>query len=127
MENKKNQNQFGQICAIANKIRKERGISQKEAFAIAKQELNNAEKSSSNVITKEAFTKMLEDGSVKFTYRNRKGIQHTTKGTLCTKLLPMRNNVLGRKYTNDPECVAFYDRIHGVYCTVKVCDIIQIF
>ena len=35
----KNQSLFGEICKVANQIRKERKCSQKEAFALAKAQL----------------------------------------------------------------------------------------
>lgn len=35
----KNQSSFGEICKVANQIRKERKCSQKEAFALAKAQL----------------------------------------------------------------------------------------
>lgn len=171
METKKTKNQetFKVMNAIANKLRKEKGLTQKEAFAEAKiimaQEAAAAEKAKDPKaktaqaakpkakaekktatahksktapipmdentpacnLTKDEFIKKLEAGSVKFTYRNRRGVTHTTKGTLDPKLITSRKNVLGTKVAKDENSVAFYDRIHGVYCTVRMEDLLQVF
>ena len=98
----KNQSSFGEICKVANQIRKERKCSQKEAFALAKAQLAAKAQQAAqaetpvvndmanSTVTKEQFVKMLEAGSVKFS-------------------------------------IVFYDRIHGVYRTLLFENLVKVF
>ena len=129
----KNQSSFGEICKVANQIRKEKKCSQKEAFALAKAQLaaqaeapavnDNANSS----VTKEQFVKMLEAGSVKFSFKNNRGVVNTTKGTLNPDMITKTRKIAGAKVAKNPEGIVFYDRIHGVYRTLLFENLVKVF
>ena len=131
----KNQSSFGEICKVANQIRKERKCSQKEAFALAKAQLAaqaeapavNDMASSTATVTKEQFVKMLEDGSVKFSFKNNRGVVNTTKGTLNPDMITKTRKIAGAKVAKNPEGIVFYDRIHGVYRTLLFENLVKVF
>ena len=131
----KNQSSFGEICKVANQIRKERKCSQKEAFALAKAQLAaqaeapavNDIASSTTTVTKEQFVKMLEAGSVKFSFKNNRGVINTTKGTLNPDMITKTRKIAGAKVAKNPEGIVFYDRIHGVYRTLLFENLVKVF
>ena len=129
----KNQSSFGEICKVANQIRKERKCSQKEAFALAKAQLAvQAEAPAVNdnansTVTKEQFVKMLEAGSVKFSFKNNRGVVNTTKGTLNPDMITKTRKIAGAKVAKNPEGIVFYDRIHGVYRTLLFENLVKVF
>lgn len=131
----KNQSSFGEICKVANQIRKERKCSQKEAFALAKAQLAvqtetpavNDMASSTATVTKEQFVKMLEAGSVKFSFKNNRGVVNTTKGTLNPDMITKTRKIAGAKVAKNPEGIVFYDRIHGVYRTLLFENLVKVF
>jgi len=129
----KNQSSFGEICKVANQIRKERKCSQKEAFALAKAQLAaQAEAPAVNdnansTVTKEQFVKMLEAGSVKFSFKNNRGVINTTKGTLNPDMITKTRKIAGAKVAKNPEGIVFYDRIHGVYRTLLFENLVKVF
>ena len=125
-----NQIQFGKICAVANKLRKEKGITQKAAFALAKEML--AKEDTVNVaansgMTKEEFINLLKKGSVKFTYKNSRGVLNTTKGTLNPQMITTTRKIAGAQTPKNPAGIAFYDRIHGVYRTLLIENLVKVF
>lgn len=131
----KNQSSFGEICKVANQIRKERKCSQKEAFALAKAQLAaqaeapavNDMANSTATVTKEQFVKMLEAGSVKFSFKNNRGVVNTTKGTLNPDMITKTRKIAGAKVAKNPEGIVFYDRIHGVYRTLLFENLVKVF
>ena len=133
----KNQSSFGEICKVANQIRKERKCSQKEAFALAKAQLAaqvqtetpvvNDNANSTATVTKEQFVKMLEAGSVKFSFKNNRGVVNTTKGTLNPDMITKTRKIAGAKVAKNPEGIVFYDRIHGVYRTLLFENLVKVF
>lgn len=129
----KNQSSFGEICKVANQIRKEKKCSQKEAFALAKAQLAaQAEAPAVNdnansTVTKEQFVKMLEAGSVKFSFKNNRGVVNTTKGTLNPDMITKTRKIAGAKVAKNPEGIVFYDRIHGVYRTLLFENLVKVF
>ena len=131
----KNQSSFGEICKVANQIRKERKCSQKEAFALAKAQLAaqaeapavNDMASSTATVTKDQFVKMLEAGSVKFSFKNNRGVVNTTKGTLNPDMITKTRKIAGAKVAKNPEGIVFYDRIHGVYRTLLFENLVKVF
>ena len=129
----KNQSSFGEICKVANQIRKERKCSQKEAFALAKAQLAaQAEAPAVNdmansTVTKEQFVKMLKAGSVKFSFKNNRGVINTTKGTLNPDMITKTRKIAGAKVAKNPEGIVFYDRIHGVYRTLLFENLVKVF
>ena len=131
----KNQSSFGEICKVANQIRKERKCSQKEAFALAKAQLAAQAQAETPVVndnanstvTKEQFVKMLEAGSVKFSFKNNRGVVNTTKGTLNPDMITKTRKIAGAKVAKNPEGIVFYDRIHGVYRTLLFENLVKVF
>jgi hypothetical protein len=131
----KNQSSFGEICKVANQIRKEKKCSQKEAFALAKAQLaaqTQAEApvvndNANSTVTKEQFVKMLEAGSVKFSFKNNRGVVNTTKGTLNPDMITKTRKIAGAKVAKNPEGIVFYDRIHGVYRTLLFENLVKVF
>ena len=131
----KNQSAFGEICKVANQIRKEKKCSQKEAFALAKAQLAVQAQTETPVVndnanstvTKEQFVKMLEAGSVKFSFKNNRGVVNTTKGTLNPDMITKTRKIAGAKVAKNPEGIVFYDRIHGVYRTLLFENLVKVF
>jgi hypothetical protein len=131
----KNQSSFGEICKVANQIRKEKKCSQKEAFALAKAQLAAQAQAETPVVndnanstvTKEQFVKMLEAGSVKFSFKNNRGVVNTTKGTLNPDMITKTRKIAGAKVAKNPEGIVFYDRIHGVYRTLLFENLVKVF
>ena len=125
-----NQVQFGEICKVANQIRKERKCSQKEAFALAKAQLTakaDAPAVSNGKMTKDQFIKMLKTGSVKFSFKNNRGVVNTTKGTLNPDMITTTRKIAGAKVAKNPAGIVFYDRIHGVYRTLLFENLVKVF
>ena len=131
----KNQSSFGEICKVANQIRKEKKCSQKEAFALAKAQLAAQAQTETPVVndnanstvTKEQFVKMLEAGSVKFSFKNNRGVVNTTKGTLNPDMITKTRKIAGAKVAKNPDGIVFYDRIHGVYRTLLFENLVKVF
>lgn len=129
----KNQSLFGEICKVANQIRKERKCTQKEAFALAKAQLAAQAETpvvndnANSTVTKEQFVKMLEAGSVKFSFKNNRGVINTTKGTLNPDMITKTRKIAGAKVAKNPEGIVFYDRIHGVYRTLLLENLVKVF
>lgn len=129
----KNQSSFGEICKVANQIRKEKKCSQKEAFALAKAQLAAQAEApvvndtANSTVTKEQFVKMLEAGSVKFSFKNNRGVINTTKGTLNPDMITKTRKIAGAKVAKNPEGIVFYDRIHGVYRTLLFENLVKVF
>ena len=129
----KNQSLFGEICKVANQIRKERKCSQKEAFALAKAQLAAQAETpvvndnDNSTVTKEQFVKMLEAGSVKFSFKNNRGVINTTKGTLNPDMMTKTRKIAGAKVAKNPEGIVFYDRIHCVYRTLLFENLVKVF
>ena len=105
----KNNTVFGQICSIANKIKKERGITQKEAFAIAKAMLaekeQNPEKSEKTIL--DELVERMTTTFVKFTYTNKAGKEETTVGTMNPELVSKTYIPQGRKTSKSDDTVVF--------------------
>ena len=118
-----------QVFPVANKIRKEQGCSMKEAYALAKAQLlaqaANVVENPVNVVpaaNMEMHSQLVEKmtaGNVKFTFRNAKGKEITTTGTLIKDRIPTNRTVQGRKTAKDENTQVFYDVRHGVYRSYK--------
>lgn len=125
-----------QVFPVANKIRKVQGCSMKEAYAIAKAQLLaetvNVIENPVNVVSAaniELHTQLVEKmtaGNVKFTFRNAKGKEITTTGTLIKDRIPTNRIVNGRKTAKDENTQVFYDVRHGVYRSYKKDQIVAI-
>lgn len=125
-----------QVFPIANKIRKVQGCSMKEAYALAKVQLlaeaANVVENPTNVVpavNMEMHTQLVEKmtaGNVKFTFRNAKGKEITTTGTLVKDHIPTNRTVQGRKTAKDENTQVFYDVRHGVYRSYKKDQLIAI-
>lgn len=124
------------VFPIANKIRKVQGCSMKEAYALAKAQLlaeaTNVVENPANVVSAanmEMHTQLVEKmtaGNVKFTFRNAKGKEITTTGTLVKEHIPTNRAVQGRKTAKDENTQVFYDVRHGVYRSYKKDQLIAI-
>lgn len=117
------------LFTLANRIRKQNGVSQKEAFALAKAQLtahkNEETSSASDNMSSELINRM-KTGNVKFTFRNNKGRECTTTGTLRMEKVPTNRPVEGKKdKRNDNMCV-FYDVRHGVYRQFDMNNVVRI-
>lgn len=125
-----------QVFPVANKIRKAKGCTMKEAYAIAKEQLlteaANVMENPVNVVpaaNMELHTQLVEKmtaGNVKFTFRNAKGKEITTTGTLIKDRIPTNRIVNGRKTAKDENTQVFYDVRHGVYRSYKKDQIVAI-
>ena len=125
-----------QVFPVANKIRKEQGCSMKEAYALAKAQLlaqaANVVENPANVVpatNMEMHSQLVEKmtvGNVKFTFRNAKGKEITTTGTLIKDRIPTNRTVQGRKTAKDENTQVFYDVRHGVYRSYKKDQLVAI-
>lgn len=125
-----------QVFPVANKIRKEQGCSMKEAYALAKAQLlaqaANVVENPVNVVpaaNMEMHSQLVEKmtaGNVKFTFRNAKGKEITTTGTLIKDRIPTNRTVHGRKTAKDENTQVFYDVRHGVYRSYKKDQLVAI-
>lgn len=125
-----------QVFPVANKIRKERGCSMKEAYALAKAQIlaqtANVVENPTNVVpaaNMEMHSQLIEKmaaGNVKFTFRNAKGKEITTTGTLIKDRIPTNRVVQGRKTAKDESTQVFYDVRHGVYRSYKKDQLVAI-
>lgn len=117
------------LFTLANRIRKQNGVSQKEAFAMAKAQLTapkTEEPSTPSVDTKDLLARM-KKGNVKFTFRNNKGRECTTTGTLRMEKVPSNRKVQGKQdKRNDNMCV-FYDVRHGVYRQFDLNSVVSVY
>lgn len=124
------------IFPVANKIRKEHGCSMKEAYALAKAQLlaqaANIVENPVNVVpaaNMEMHSQLVEKmtvGNVKFTFRNAKGKEITTTGTLIKDRIPTNRTVHGRNTAKDENTQVFYDVRHGVYRSYKKDQLVAI-
>lgn len=96
-----------ELFKLANHLRKENNLSQKEAFAVAKAQLNN--------VSANELIKAMKRGNVKFTFLNRRGKAITTTGTLNFDKVPTNRKVEGSKQSKNTNMCVFYDVRHGVY------------
>lgn len=101
------------LFTLANRIRKQNGVSQKEAFAMAKAQLETPV-SETNVDMAAMLRNMMLKQNVKFTFKNAKGKEITTTGTLRMEKVPTTRKVEGKKEARHDNMVVFYDVRHGV-------------
>lgn len=115
------------LFTLANRIRKQNGVSQKEAFALAKAQLSapKAEEHTPSVDTNELLSRM-KKGNVKFTFRNNKGRECTTTGTLRMEKVPTNRKVEGKQSKRSDNMVVFYDVRHGVYRQFDMNNVVRI-
>lgn len=125
-----------QVFPIANKIRAEKHCSMSEAYALAKAQLmteaTNVVENPVNVVPAanmeihETLVARMKAGNVKFTFRNAKGKEITTTGTLIKDRIPTNRTVQGRKTSKDENVQVFYDVRHGVYRSYKKDQLVAI-
>ena len=100
------------LFSLANQIRKNEKVTQKESFAMAKEQLEGKKIVS---LGSEVVSKMKKH-NVKFTFDNGRGKLITTTGTLRLKeKVPVNRKVEGRKTPKMENNIVFYDVRHGVY------------
>ena len=110
-----------ELFTLANRIRKSTGVSQKEAFAQAKAQLSGESSSLDNKLIE-----MMKKGNVKFTFRNNKGKEITTTGTLMMEKVPTNRKVEGKKTAKSENMTVFYDVRHGVYRQFEAGKVVNI-
>lgn len=116
-----NQREFGAICRVANQILKERKCTRKEAYAIAKAQLENK-----GGMTRQKFEVMLKAGRVKFSFRNSRGGVSMTKGTLNPAMITTSYKPAGARVAKDPDGIVFFDTLHGAYRTVLFKNLVEV-
>lgn len=105
-----NKNNMSVLFTVMNRIAAEQGISKKEAYQLAKKQL---EQNNDDLAT--ALVARMQQGYVKFTFTNSKGKQITTTGTLDMTRVPTTRKVEGSQKPKSESHVVFYDGRHGVY------------
>ena len=101
-----------ELFSLANKIRKEQKVSQKDAYALAKAQLENV----NNENLHDKLYIMMKQRNVKFTFKKNKNKEITTTGTLVESHIPSgKRTIQGRKEPKDNMTQVFYDVRHGVY------------
>lgn len=97
-----------------NAIRKERGLSMKEAYAAAKAEMLNTTVRECNPELGKKVVEAMSNNNVRFSYKNRKGKVIVTVGTTRFDRVPTARIVQGSRKCK-PGNTLFYDVRHGVY------------
>ena len=113
------------LFTLANRLRKQNGLPQKEAFAMAKAQLENPV---SQPDMAAVLYNMMKEKNVKFTFQNAKGKNITTTGTLRMEKVPTNRKVEGKRDARNDNMVVFYDVRHGVmrqYDATKVVSILS--
>ena len=112
----KNKNQYtkSELFTVMNRIRREQGLTQKEAYAEAKKILDQKYSAANSQLKDQLLAKMRK-GYVQFTFINRHGKQITTTGTLDMSRVPTTRKVEGSQKPKSENNVVFYDGRHGVY------------
>lgn len=123
-----------QVFPVANKIRKEMHISMKEAYAIAKCQLENTASNivdvANNVVDLDLHNTLVEkmkNANVKFKFTNKRGKQIITTGTLDMSRVPTNRDVKGRSTAKDNNTQVFYDVRHGMYRSYQKDKIVEIY
>ena len=112
-----------ELFTLANQIRKNLKVSQKEAFAMAKKQLSETTTTSS---LHDTLVSLMLTKNVKFTYVNKNGQEITTTGTLMNAHIPTNRKIQGRKTAKDEDTQVFYDVRHGVYRSYKKDKLVKI-
>ena len=112
MANKINRSE---LFKLMNQLRKNREMTQKEAYAEALKQLEEKYSVECNPeLCKELVAQMMTK-RVKFTFVNRQGKTITTTGTLVKDYIPTDRKVEGSKKPKSENHVVYYDARHGVY------------
>lgn len=110
-----------EIFSLMNRIKKEEGVTQKEAYAMAKARLT----ASTSVTLADELIKRMQTGNVKFVFMNR-GKRIVTTGTLRTHKIPTNRKVEGSRIRKTEDAVIFYDVRHGVYRQFNKNNVLEI-
>lgn len=95
-----------------NALRKEHGLSQREAYAIAKQQLSPQPEPEPTL--GEQLLEKMKTANVRFAYKNNKDNVIVTVGTLRFDRVPTARKVQGSQKVRRNNTL-FYDVRHGVY------------
>ena len=113
-----------ELFTLANAIRKSQKVSQKEAYAMAKAQLEN---NVQTVSLHDELVSKMKVGNVKFTFENKSGKHITTTGTLMSSHIPSdKRKIAGRKVARNVDEQVFYDVRHGVYRTYNINKLVKI-
>lgn len=104
-----------ELFKVMNQLRKNGGMTQKEAYAQAVKQLEEKYSVECNPdLCKELIAQMMTK-RVKFTFINRQGKTITTTGTLVETYIPTGRKVEGSRKPKSENHVVYYDARHGVY------------
>ena len=119
-----------ELFSRANFLRTTFGISQKEAFAMARKQLDEEY----NMTQDEAIGNynklhaLMLVGNVKFSFMNKHNKMITTTGTLMESHIPTgKRTIQGRKTPKSDEYEVFYDVRHGVYRSFNKLKVVKVF
>lgn len=132
-------NNVSKLFSLANNLKKIHNISQKEAFDMAKEQLEAQAKeaaatpapvNSANPVAPTGLTERLESamkaGNVRFSFLNEKGKLITTVGTTRPEAVPTTRKVDGKKDARSADMRVFYDVRHGIYRQFNVNKVVGI-
>lgn len=113
-----------ELFSLANQIHKEFKVSQKEAFAMAKSQLENKQ----SVSLHDELVSKMKTKNVKFTFVNKHNREITTTGTLLDSHIPTgKRTIQGRKTPRTENTQVFYDVRHGVYRSYQKDKLVKVF
>lgn len=120
-----------ELFTLANQLRKELHLSQKDAYAMAKSRLSAAVVPFANKTMYQELEEKLKAGVVKFTHKNKAGKEITTVGTLVETRIHSRiggdmSKIPGRREPKSEEYAVYFDIAHGFYRPVIKDNIIKI-
>ena len=120
-----------ELFSLANNLRKEFNLTQKEAFAKAKAQLEANVTESNDVEQLNKYNKLhalMLVGNVKFSFINKHNKTITTTGTLLSSHIPTgKREIQGRKTPKSDEYEVFYDIRHGVFRSFNKLKIVDIY
>ena len=112
-----------ELFTLANKMRKEFNVSQKEAYAMAKNQLEG----NVSLSLHDELVSLMNTKNVKFTFLNKHNREITTTGTLMSSHIPTgKRTIQGRKEPKDENTQVFYDVRHGVYRSYQKNKLVKI-
>lgn len=109
---KNNNMNMSQLFTVMNRIAAEQGISKKEAYQLAKKQL---EQKPATLDDARELIAQMRTRNVKFQFLNRHGKVITTTGTLVMSKVPTNRKVEGSQTPKDSQHIVFYDVRHGVF------------
>lgn len=120
-----------ELFTVMNRIRKERKVSMKEAYAaaIAELESKNQNPAPAAETLYEQFKRRAMKGNVKVRYESRRGKIITTTVTLCQENIPTDRNfpVQGRRKPKYEGDIIVFDVRHGVRRPMPIGGLLEVY